>query len=399
MKIKNKLNELMQKDLSGTTFFCKYPESHKDLNIIYPFADSNQPPEVIEAETARSFLIALATGADTLVQDTLWLGQADYLAATLGLENKINIYTFNPSKPNSHIEAINSLPKKSVHVLHPYDLVDKNSYAVAPETLFFLNDKKKLGSIADAPKRKIISLHDAVITKNWFLAELEDLFGEIPSDIVVKKGSPSAAGDGVYVGSLDDFNLRSMIEGQKEIIIEQFIPTSANYNVQYFIDGAGEFHLLGYGKQHIGMHGEYDGTTCFLAKAPHQNLLHTAEKTANNIAKFGYFGFAGFDILEEVGALTNYVIDANVRINASTGPYLVKEKLTELLGPYVHVGSASITAQDEKKVISMIEKHGGMPCSISSRYGEGMYKCFVLFGGDTNTQAIENYDRFKEVMK
>ena len=391
--------DIIKQTMVGTALFNKYPESHKDVNLIFPFADSNQPPEVIEAETARAFITGLATGASVVVQSSLWSGQIGYMASTFGLENNLQVHTFDPNVPNSHIGVLNSLQDKSVHVLHPYDLINPSKYLVTPEILFLLNDKKHLGKITThAPKRKVISLENILVSQGWFQNELESLFGEVPQTIVVKKGDPSAAGDGVYVGQLP-FDIKTFAAGQKNLIIEQFIQTSASFNVQYFIDKAGQYHFLGYGKQQIGEHGEYDGTTCFLAKTPHLNLSQAGVEATAKVAKFGYIGFCGFDILEELGTNSNYVVDANVRINASTAPYLLKDQLMKLLGNYVHVGSASVSAQSEVKAIDAIEKHGGMLYSISSRYGNSQYKCFVFFGGNSEAKALQNYNDFKEAIK
>ncbi|MCM2325443.1 MAG: hypothetical protein NDI94_03190 [Candidatus Woesearchaeota archaeon] len=392
------LDKMIQHELEGKAFFYKYPESMLDKSKIFPFVDSNQPPWVIEAETNRSILLGLATGAGIMIPNTTPMEQVAYLSEKFRLSGTIDIKFYDPKNPGSYSSIVNSLEDRSLHVMHPYDTFNHSKYAVDPSILFFLNNKANLGTITnDAPKRKVFNLDEIGMTEGLFNQALEDMFGSIPSHIAVKLLT-GAAGDGVYKGETDKLDIKRFSKGAASIVIEEFIHSIANYNIQYFIGSDGRIHFLGFGMQDIGKNGEYNGTTCMLSEVPPEGLLVVAYDACQKVALHGYKGFLGFDILEDYNG-KYYPVDANIRPNASTAPYLVKKDLMDMLGKSIHVGSADITASSPDDVIKTIENHGGILFSMSSMYQKSKFKTFVLFGGSDESEARENYYLFKEAAK
>ncbi|MEK6916766.1 MAG: ATP-grasp domain-containing protein, partial [Nanoarchaeota archaeon] len=337
------MNELMKNEMKGLYLFNKYPEiiNGKDKGTVhkFPFIEGNYSSHTIVVETMRGLPIALASGMNFLMPEQAPKIQIEYHKETFGLETKaVEIIPFDNENPEEYESIINNLPEKSLIVLQPYDNFLEKVYSVDPKVLWKLNSKSNLIEIAEGftPKRIKKSLEQL-------------LAGTTP--FVVKKSYPGAAGDGVkVVKDIKNVDFSSFLNDDHPFFVEEFIDFQHNYGIQFFIDKQGQSHYFGHNYQQTSQEGEFLGVTCFLGGNPPSELLDIGYEICENIAKTGYFGFAGLDSITKDGKY--YIIDPNIRITASTPAFVLKEQLMDIYGsPFVQLSFVEIKAKSPVQVV------------------------------------------------
>ncbi|MFQ6010527.1 MAG: ATP-grasp domain-containing protein, partial [Candidatus Aenigmatarchaeota archaeon] len=190
----------------------------------------------------------------------------------------------------------------------------------------------------------------------------------------------------------------SFLVGEEELIVEELINVKNNFNIQFFIDKDKSIYCIGYGIQITTDDGEYEGTICFLNNDPNPKLLEVTNDACANIAERGYFGFLGFDVLEDDNG-DYYIVDANIRINGSTSVHLIKDKLLPKLGDYAYMTSFDLGAESPTEAIEKISEYGIL-LSLSHKE-QGKYKAFAMFAVETNKpeDAISKVNEFLEANK
>ncbi|HIH18091.1 MAG TPA: ATP-grasp domain-containing protein [Nanoarchaeota archaeon] len=373
-------------NMSDSIFFAKYPElvNGKDVgeNPRFPFTEGGYDEQTIVAETMRFYSVAAMTGAKFLLPIQAPLEQVHNLHEKLGIPfDDSGVILFDNNDPTSYTSTLNSLPKGSLHLLHPYNTINEDVCAINPRLLSYLNNKANLREIVEiSPKRKLITVDELLRKDN-----------EIMKKPFVVKKTTGSSGDGVRIlNSADELpSLDGFLNNETDIILEEFVDSAKNYGIQYFIGKDKRARFVGFNFQKTTESGEFEGSVCCLSEKPDEGLVEVGFKACKNIAALGYWGFVGLDVLQNKAG-DYYVIDPNIRATAATPVYLLRNTLKDTLGDYVYVSSAKMMAGSAQQVINEIENQGGMLLSMSHG-GKGVYKYFAMFGADEPDKAISKF--------
>ncbi len=384
------LMKALEETYKGSYLFMKYPElvNGKDKGDThkYPFAEGGYSDITIVAETLRFLPLAMMSGAGFLMPMQAPEEQVTNLSGMLGKHDS-PILLYDNSNAKHYTDLANSLPEKSLHVLHPYDNIAPEVYANDPDLLFMLNDKSNLHLFTDQiPQRQLFSLQDT----NF----LEDI---VKQKAVVLKKTEGSAGDGLKIlkSPKDLAKLNGFFSDVSQIIVEDYIEANHNYSIQFLIDKSNEIHYIGFGEQFMTSEGEYEGVVCYLEKEPEHELFTIGQNAAKKVAEMGYHGIVGFDILKDFQG-EYYVIDPNIRPTAATPAFLMKDSLMPFFGDAVYLGSTSTKANSTQEVIQKVENKGGMVLCMSNQ-DNGLYKYFGLVGGIDYQDAISNWEKIEKV--
>jgi len=114
------------------------------------------------------------------------------------------------------------------------------------------------------------------------------------------------------------------------IIVSDFIKnTVQNYCVQFYLNKAGEITLVGTITQIVTEEGNYLGGLIHYQETDMSKFFEMIAAIAQYAHQQGYFGFIGFDVLEDQDGQL-FLIDANFRINGSTPLCLQRHTLLAL---------------------------------------------------------------------
>lgn len=370
-----KLRELLKQ----TTWFTKYPELNNGKDVDdgrYPFVERGYSDKTIVAETMRFIPLASRTQTKFLIPQQACTQAIEYICDTLGI-TKPHTHTYDNDVPNSYLDAITSLPKRSLHVMHPYATIPKECYAVDPDLLLELNNKANIGQLtAHHPHQYIKRGSDLAIE-------------QYPAVI---KSTTGSSGDGVHIIHSAE-HLNGYIKPAEQYIIQRYIEAIRNYNIQFFVPKQGDPMLIGFGEQVTESNGSFIGVSCNLAHKPPKQLYQVGKHAAQQLAKKGYWGFAGFDVLQDAHEQL-YIIDPNIRVTSSTPAYLLSDILQDTIGPCVYVGGCEVNANSPLQAVKRMTTPYTVPLSVS--HGPPPYSAFMIAGGNNMTQALTKWKEVKD---
>lgn len=212
--------------------------------------------------------------------------------------------------------------------LFPFDNLQPEKHAVNPDTHYHLLSKVTLSELGvQCPKYSSYNLHTQ---------SLEDI--ELPQFPYLIKTSHGLSGEGTYIiKSVSDVNycfeeIRRYLNIKllDNIIVSEFVKNEVqNYCVQFYVNKAGDITLIGTTTQLVTPEGNYLGGLIHYRETDMSKFYEMIAAIGQYAHKVGYFGFIGFDVLEDQDGQL-YVIDANFRINGSTGLCLQRHTLLSL---------------------------------------------------------------------
>lgn len=216
-----------------------------------------------------------------------------------------------------------------VITLFPFDRLKFEKHAVNPDTHYHLLSKVALNELGIAcPQYQSYDLHQI---------RLEEI--PLPQQFpYLIKTSHGLSGEGTYIiKNHSDLQycqseLRQYLDlGSVEaIIVSEFVKDAVqNYCVQFYLNRAGGVTLVGTTQQLVSEEGNYLGGLIHYDETPMDKFFEMIAAIAQYAHQLGYFGFIGFDVLEDRDGQL-YAIDANFRINGSTPLCLQRHTLLGL---------------------------------------------------------------------
>ena len=203
-----------------------------------------------------------------------------------------------------------------VITLFPFDNLKPEKHAVDPDTHYRLLSKVALAELGvQCPKYSSYNLH---------ANSLEDI--ELPEFPYLIKTSHGLSGECTYIiKSASELNycleeLRKYLNHKllDTIIVSEFVKNEVqNYCVQFYVNKAGDITLIGTTGQLVTESGTYLGGLIHYGETDMSKFFEMIAAIGQYAHKLGYFGFIGFDVLEDKDGQF-YAIDANFRINGST---------------------------------------------------------------------------------
>jgi hypothetical protein len=214
-----------------------------------------------------------------------------------------------------------------VITLFPFDHLKPEKHAVAPDTHYHLLSKVTLAELGvQCPQYESYNLN---------AENLEDI--KLPQFPYLIKTSHGLSGEGTYIiRSASELNycfaeLRKYLDIKllDTIVVSQFVKNEVqNYCVQFYLSKTGEISLLGTTSQLVTEEGNYLGGLIHYNNDM-SKFFGMITKVGQYAHQQGYFGFIGFDVLEDKDGQF-YVIDANFRVNGSTPLCLQRHTLLGL---------------------------------------------------------------------
>ncbi len=212
--------------------------------------------------------------------------------------------------------------------LFPFDALQAEKHAVAPDVHYHLLSKATLSSLGvQCPKYEIYNIREV---------NIEDV--KLPQYPYLIKVSHGLSGEGTYIiRGESDLNycyseLRKYINSQllSTIIVSEFVKNVVqNYCVQFYISKTGNITLIGTTSQLVTEEGNYLGGIINYRQTDMSKFFTMIAAIGKHAHQKGYFGAIGFDVLENKdGEL--FVIDANFRVNGSTPLCLQRHALLKL---------------------------------------------------------------------
>ncbi|AZU61945.1 ATP-grasp domain-containing protein [Neobacillus mesonae] len=233
------------------------------------------------------------------------------------------------SNDDEYKRLLDNLKKQNKKLIfqypHPSKDISKEISWIEPELHAYLCDKRNIPKLVPEghfPKRRTISLEQILNEKP-----------ELP--FVLKTGDGRATSGGFGVLLVNDKKQLQKVDDTfgdlSQLIIEEFIEYDQNISVHYVADQYGEIHFLGMSEQIVSNEGNFRGSWISTdIEDKFAEIVSVGYKVMENIAKKGYVGFAGFDVLIKGDQF--YFIDLNVRFNASTCGLLLMEDIQNKLG-------------------------------------------------------------------
>ncbi|MDZ4877044.1 MAG: hypothetical protein CLLPBCKN_006479 [Chroococcidiopsis cubana SAG 39.79] len=213
-------------------------------------------------------------------------------------------------------------------VLFPFDNLKPEKHAVDPDTHYRLLSKVSLASLGvQCPKYSSYNLHDFSI---------EDI--QLPQFPYLIKTSYGLSGEGTYIirnasdlkYCFEEIGKYLDIQLLDTIIVSEFVKNAVqNYCVQFYVNKAGDITLIGTTTQLVTGEGNYLGGLIHYRETDMSKFFETIASIGEYAHQQGYFGFIGFDVLEDKDGQL-YAIDANFRVNGSTPMCLQRNTLLRL---------------------------------------------------------------------
>lgn len=213
--------------------------------------------------------------------------------------------------------------------LFPFDHLKAEKHAVNPNNHYRLLSKVELVELGvKCPKYSSYNLHSI---------NLKDI--QLPKQFpYLLKTSHGLSGEGTYIiKSASDLNycfeeLRKYLDIKllDTIIVSEFIKNVVqNYCVQFYLNKVGDITLIGATSQLVTPEGNYLGGLIHYRQTDMSRFSEMITTIGQYAHQLGYFGCIGFDVLEDKDGQL-YVIDANFRVNGSTGLCLQRHSLLKL---------------------------------------------------------------------
>jgi ATP-grasp domain len=213
--------------------------------------------------------------------------------------------------------------------LFPFDALQAEKHAVAPDVHYHLLSKATLSSLGvQCPKYTTYNLNEVNIND----IKLPEQY---PYLIKVSHG---LSGEGTYIIKTEsDLNychseLKKYLASKSvsTIVVSEFVNNVVqNYCVQFYISKTGNITLIGTASQLVTEEGNYLGGIINYRQTDMSKFFTMITAIGEYAHQKGYFGAIGFDVLEDRdGEL--YVIDANFRVNGSTPLCLQRHNLLKL---------------------------------------------------------------------
>ena len=285
--------------------------------------------------------------------------------------------------------------------LFPFDHLKPEKHAVNPDSHYHLLSKVSLAELGvQCPKYTSYDLHNH---------PLEDI--QLPAQFpYLIKTSHGLSGEGTYIiQSASDLNyclteLRNYLEIQllDQIIVSEFVKNVVqNYCVQIYVNKAGEITLIGTTSQLVTPEGNYLGGVIRYGETDMSRFFEMIAAIGEYAHKQGYFGFIGFDVLEDADGQL-YAIDANFRVNGSTPLCLQRHTLLKLGKAVAKYGSdyqmdgtlesiiGNLKPELERKdliILSALEK---------SKYGKIYTDIYGIIAGETIEEMQHIEQRLQE---
>lgn len=342
--------------------FCKYPEiiNNKDAGSkTFNFVEGDYDAQTIVAETMRGYTLAALTGATFLLPKQAPQEQLENIKLIFGISAKTIL--FDNDKPCEYINILNNLPKKSLQVMFPYEKINPDIYQTTPKQLLELNDKSKLHNLTtNTPHEELLTINEIINKKPPF----------------VLKKITGACGDGIKIVTTTENkkHLKDFFLPNENIIFQEYIEAENNYGVQ-FLTHKGNTYYLGKGIQNIGAEGDFESSTYSPDTSNDKTVLSVAHTAANAVAKKGYEGFFGFDILKKEKQA--YIIDPNIRITGASPLFILKIMYQDKLPGIWSITSGEKSASSPQKLIDTIQEKGDILLSMSHGVNN-KYKYFYL---------------------
>ena len=208
--------------------------------------------------------------------------------------------------------------------VHGEDEVPAGACLVAPSLLRYLNNKANLPAIVGlegAPRRSPISAEDVAelrVDESWVLKVCSD-------------GS-SGGGFGVYVHQAGTAIVRpAFVQHGAELIVEEYLDLVENWCVHFCVEAIGPPRLIGATEQIISGTGAYGGSQVGGSVLP-AAAAELCQAVVERARELGFIGYCGIDTgLTSSGEVR--VFDLNFRINASTAPLLVLNRIAASRSP------------------------------------------------------------------
>ncbi|MBW4560849.1 MAG: ATP-grasp domain-containing protein [Mojavia pulchra JT2-VF2] len=284
--------------------------------------------------------------------------------------------------------------------LFPFDHLRYEKHAVAPDTHYRLLSKVTLAELgAQCPKYDSYNLH---------AVSLEDI--QLPEQFpYLIKTSHGLSGEGTYIiKSTSDLNyclkeVRKYLDIKllDHIIVSDFVNNVVqNYCVQFYVNKVGDITLIGATSQLVTSEGNYLGGVINYRQTDMSRFGEMIAAIGEYAHKHGYFGFVGFDVLEDKDGQL-YVIDVNFRINGSTPLCLQRHTLlgmgkevAKYSSDYRMAGaldSVLMTLKPELEskdfiILSALEK---------VKYGKIYTEIYGIVAGETIAQMQDNEQNLK----
>jgi len=213
--------------------------------------------------------------------------------------------------------------------LFPFDRLKPEKHAVDPNTHYHLLSKVALASLGvQCPTYSSYNLR---------ASRLEDI--QLPEQFpYLIKTSHGLSGEGTYIirnasdlkYCFEEIEKYLDIKLLDTIIVSEFVKnTVQNYCVQFYVNKAGEITLIGTTCQLVTEEGNYLGGLIHYRQTDMSKFFDTIASIGHYAHQQGYFGFIGFDVLEDKDGQL-YAIDANFRVNGSTPMCLQRHTLLGL---------------------------------------------------------------------
>jgi ATP-grasp domain len=232
---------------------------------------------------------------------------------------------------STYIDYINQNTHFNSHkiiTLFPFDALQPEKHAVAPDVHYHMLSKSTLVELGvPCPKYETYNLEQV---------SLEDI--ELPEYPYLIKTSHGLSGEGTYIiKNKSDLNscyaeLRKYLSSKllSTIVVSEFVKDVVqNYCAQFYISKTGNIRLLGATSQLVTDEGNYLGGLINYRQTDTSKFLTMINAIGQYAHQQGYFGFIGFDVLEDRDGQL-FVIDANFRVNGSTSLCLQRHSLLKL---------------------------------------------------------------------
>ncbi len=305
------LIDLVQADYTGMTLFAKNPElwNGKDSGPLglYPYARKPYNDQAVIAATLQYYLVGAISRAQFALPRQTPRELLSWIEETLYI-SRPPLLCYDNNEADSYVNLFNTLPAQSLIMMHPYERIASDRYAVPPNVLFSCNNKADLHLFTDTlPRRQIMYRRE----------ELESF-----NPPYVLKKIAGGGGDGVQIIRAREDTLKLQLTTGEAFVVEEYIDAQVNYGIHYYISKSGRIEVVGHNRQSISQES-VALAKYFSNEEPPQPLNKIGQTACQKLATFGYWGFVGLDVLQDrAGAY--YVIDCNARYTASIPVYLLQ---------------------------------------------------------------------------
>lgn len=251
-----------------------------------------------------------------------------------------------------------------------------------PEVCYHVNDKTRIHDISKAiPERELVKRRyvKSFVSKN------------LPC--VLKKVTPSAGGDGIFIcRTTDDIGKIDLFLGHdKACIVEEYIDDT-EINVQFLLPQKEEEEVvpIGHAIKRVSAAGVYlggriDQSEKFSDLSP--SLQGILLEACRNLRNLGVVGTVGFDVWME----KELIFDVNARLNGNTGWHGSKHAIASHFGHTLlkTVSILSKNPQDDIGALKAATKSGILAVSGGAILGNEL-KVYAAILGDDDDHLMSN---------